>query len=65
MSSRCRRVAYNSICGCGKNGATLHYPNNNKDVLENQMGLLDMGAEYHGYVADITCKLQLINVLAY
>jgi Xaa-Pro dipeptidase len=55
-NGRCRRVSYCGICGCGKNGATLHYPNNNKDVLDGQMALLDMGAEYHCYTSDITCS---------
>lgn len=53
-----RHVGYNCICAGGKNGATLHYghaaaPNCNL-VRPNDMLLLDMGAEYHCYGADIT-----------
>lgn len=53
-----RHVGYSCICAGGKNGATLHYghaaaPNCNH-VRPNDMLLLDMGAEYHCYGADIT-----------
>lgn len=53
-----RNVAYNCICAGGKNGATLHYGHaaapNSSHVHANNMLLLDMGAEYHCYGADIT-----------
>eukprot|EP01137_Pigoraptor_chileana_P015098 Opistho-2@70610 len=52
----CRFMAYTCICGSGKSGATLHYGHNNKQIAENDMLLLDMGAEYHGYTSDITCS---------
>jgi len=56
----CRKCAYTSICACGPNGATLHYGHagapNDRTLLETDMALLDMGAEYHGYVSDITCS---------
>ena len=53
-----RHVGYACICAGGRNGATLHYghagaPNCN-NVRPNDMLLLDMGAEYHCYGADIT-----------
>jgi len=56
VNGRCRHTAYTCICGTGKNGATLHYPNNDKDIQDSNMCLLDMGAEYHCYCADVTCS---------
>jgi len=56
VNGRCRHVAYTCICGAGKNGATLHYPNNDSEVKNEHMCLLDMGAEYHCYCSDITCS---------
>lgn len=56
----CRRCAYTSICACGPNNAVLHYGHagapNDRQLLPTDMALLDMGAEYHGYVSDITCS---------
>eukprot|EP01031_Cornospumella_fuschlensis_P032557 gene32557-39367_t len=56
----CRRSAYTSICACGPNSAVLHYGHagapNNRQLSNNDIALLDMGAEYHGYVSDITCS---------
>jgi len=55
-----RYLAYTCICGSGKNGAVLHYGHaaapNAKEVKDGDMLLLDMGAEYQGYCADITCS---------
>lgn len=59
----CRRCAYTSICACGPNGAILHYGHaaapNDYTLQATDMALLDMGAEYHGYVSDITCSFPL------
>lgn len=56
----CRKCAYTSICACGPNNAILHYGHagapNDRVLLESDMALLDMGADYHGYVSDITCS---------
>jgi Xaa-Pro dipeptidase len=57
----CRRAAYISICACGPNSAVLHYGHaaapNDRPLLGTDMALLDMGADYHGYVSDITCSV--------
>ena len=49
----CRHVAYTCICACGPNAATLHYGHagapNERVLLESDIALLDMGAEYHCY----------------
>lgn len=38
----------------GTSGAILHYGTNNKEVLDGDMCLFDMGCEYHCYTSDIT-----------
>ncbi|UMB61086.1 aminopeptidase P N-terminal domain-containing protein [Lutibacter sp. A80] len=46
---------YPSIVGSGNNGCILHYTDNNKTLIgENSLILMDLGAEYHGYTADVT-----------
>ena len=47
-------VGYGSIVGAGENGCTLHYEENTKQKIGNNMVLMDVGAEYHGYTADVT-----------
>jgi Xaa-Pro aminopeptidase len=45
---------YPSIVGAGDNACVLHYITNNKKDLKNQLILMDLGAEYNGYTADVT-----------
>lgn len=45
---------YPLIVGAGNNGCILHYQSNNALRLNNDLLLMDVGAEYHGYTADIT-----------
>jgi Xaa-Pro aminopeptidase len=45
---------YPSIVGAGNNGCVLHYIENSKTKVENELVLMDLGAEYHGYTADVT-----------
>jgi Xaa-Pro aminopeptidase len=45
---------YPSIIGAGNNGCILHYIENSKTKVENDLVLMDVGAEYHGYTADVT-----------
>ena len=46
---------YPSIVGAGNNGCILHYIDNQKPEIQNdELILMDLGAEYHGYTADIT-----------
>jgi Xaa-Pro aminopeptidase len=47
-------VGYPSIVGAGNNGCVLHYIENSKTRVGNQLILMDVGAEYHGYTADVT-----------
>jgi len=46
--------AYPSIVGCGENATILHYTVNNSPCQSNEIILIDAGAEYNGYAADIT-----------
>jgi Xaa-Pro aminopeptidase len=50
-------VGYPSIAGAGNNGCVLHYIENNVTNVGNRMVLMDIGAEYHGYTADVTRTL--------
>jgi Xaa-Pro aminopeptidase len=45
---------YPPIVGTGGNGCILHYTENNATKLDNQLVLMDVGSEYHGYSADVT-----------
>ncbi len=48
-------VGYPSIVGSGHNGCILHYEENYKPSIESKdLILMDLGAEYRGYTADIT-----------
>ena len=47
-------IGYPSIVGAGNNGCVLHYIENNKTRVGSQLILMDVGAEYHGYTADVT-----------
>lgn len=59
----CRHQAYTCICACGPDGAVLHYGHagapNERQLLETDMALLDMGCEYQFYASDITCSFPL------
>ena len=46
--------AYASIVGAGANACVLHYRNNVAKCRDGELVLIDAGAEYAGYAADIT-----------
>lgn len=50
-------VGYPSIVGSGANSCILHYETNRKEMVGNDLLVIDAGAEYHGYTADITRTL--------
>jgi Xaa-Pro aminopeptidase len=45
---------YPSIVGCGPNATTLHYVESQGEVKQGDLMLLDVGAEYDHYTADVT-----------
>jgi len=45
---------YPSIIGCGPNATTLHYEESQGEVKNGDLLLMDVGAEYDHYTADVT-----------
>lgn len=43
-----------SIVGSGENSVILHYESNRRQMQAGDMVVMDVGAEYHGYSADVT-----------
>lgn len=46
-----------TIMGSGENSCVLHYTSNRKPFEQNDLLVSDIGAEYHGYTADVTRTL--------
>jgi len=46
-----------SILGGGENSCVLHYTTNRKPLINTDVLVSDVGAEYHGYTADVTRTL--------
>lgn len=46
--------AFPSIVAGGKNGTVLHYSHNNNQLKKDELVVLDIGAEYSYYCADLT-----------
>lgn len=53
-SNGARAVAYESIVASGINACTLHYVKNNATIKNGDLVLIDAGAEFENYAADIT-----------
>ena len=49
-----KHVGYPSIVGAGANGCVLHYTSNTSNQVSNQLVLMDVGAEFQNYTADVT-----------
>ncbi len=45
---------YPSIVGCGENATTLHYEESQSKINKGDLLLMDVGAEYEHYTADVT-----------
>ena len=54
LSQRATGEAYGSIIASGDRARTLHYVFNNEECKDGEMILMDFGAEYGGYCADLT-----------
>jgi Xaa-Pro aminopeptidase len=54
LSQRSAGEAYGSIIASGDRARTLHYVSNNQECKDGELILMDFGAEYGGYAADLT-----------
>jgi Xaa-Pro aminopeptidase len=54
LQNGCDDLAYPSIVATGNNACILHYTKNKEPLIDNQLLLVDAGAEYQYYAADIT-----------
>lgn len=54
LSQRAEGLAYNSIIASGDNARILHYVSNNQECKDGELILMDFGALYGGYCADLT-----------
>ena len=54
LSNRATGEAYGSIIASGDRARTLHYVSNNQECKDGELLLMDFGAEYGGYCADLT-----------
>lgn len=54
MRKGCNSLAFPSIVGSGQNALILHYENNNSLINDGDLLLMDIGAEYEGYSADLS-----------
>ena len=56
---------YPSIVGAGNNGCILHYVDNHMPEIDSKdMILMDLGAEYHGYTADVTRTIPINGIFS-
>ena len=54
LSQRATGPAYGSIIASGDRARTLHYVSNSEECKDGELILMDFGAEYGGYCADLT-----------
>ena len=54
LSQRSEGPAYGTIIASGDRARTLHYVSNNQECRDGELVLMDFGAEYGGYNADLT-----------
>lgn len=54
IRNRASRLAYGSIIASGANACVLHYVDNNMECRDGDLILMDFGAEYANYCADLT-----------
>ena len=50
----CKRPGFRSIVASGPNAAIMHYTDNNRKMVRGDLLLMDIGAEYGYYGADVT-----------
>ncbi len=59
-----RSPGYPSIVGSGPNSCILHYIDNRRQTRPGDLVLMDCGAEFHGYTADISRTIPVNGVFS-
>jgi Xaa-Pro aminopeptidase len=54
VANQAKHLGFSPIIASGENATTLHYENNNCEIGENELVLLDVGAAWNNYSADIS-----------
>jgi len=54
FTATCATAAFPSIVAAGKNATTLHYSDNSSELLDGQLVIVDIGAEFNHYCGDLT-----------
>jgi Xaa-Pro aminopeptidase len=62
ISRRSGGPAYSSIIASGDRARTLHYINNDQECKEGELILMDFGADFSGYSADLTRTVPVSGV---
>ena len=50
----CRQLSFDPIIGSGVRSTIIHYTKNSERVQDGELVVMDVGAEFEGYAADIT-----------
>ena len=58
------RPSFATIVGSGPNGTTLHYNADDRFIDRNDMVVMDIGASYKGYAADVTRSVPASGVFS-
>lgn len=58
------KTGFPSIVGGGENSCILHYITNRKTLNDKELLVSDVGAEYHGYTADVTRTIPVNGVFS-
>ncbi len=58
------RPSFSSIVGSGPNSTTLHYSADDRYIEKNDMIVMDIGASYRGYAADVTRSVPATGIFS-
>ena len=62
IRSGCEYYGFPSIVGSGPNTLSFHYDSNRRQMNSGELVVMDIGAEYHGYSADVTRTIPLNGI---
>jgi Xaa-Pro aminopeptidase len=63
-SKGCEYVGFPSIVGSGPNALSFHYDANRRKMKNGELIVMDLGAEYHGYSADVTRTIPVNGIFS-